>query len=162
MDNYHEDDKEGLRNFLRQPSAHEGKTNGEQLGLTRSDMDNWQNSEEWVEKLEDNIEWNNESPKRLTSLYCLECALLGTLDTSKWSELIALEVSVNELTVDVRTNTKLTELNCFDNELAMLDVHTNTKLTELNCGFNNLTQILWLCATRKRRYCTKISLCTQK
>jgi len=38
---YHEDDKEGLRIFLRQPSAEEGKINAEQLGLSLSDTINW-------------------------------------------------------------------------------------------------------------------------
>ena len=36
---YHEDDKEGLRMFLRQHSAEAGKTNGEQLGLEINNMD---------------------------------------------------------------------------------------------------------------------------
>jgi len=49
---YHPDDLQGLRDFLRQNSAEPGKTNAEQLGLAIADMDNWQNNEILVEKIE--------------------------------------------------------------------------------------------------------------
>ena len=42
---YHEDDKEGLRAFLRQSSAEAGEINAQRLGLTLNDTLNWATSE---------------------------------------------------------------------------------------------------------------------
>jgi hypothetical protein len=58
---YHNDDKEGLRAFLRQPSAWSGKINAQLLGLEISDTLNWQTQEEWVEKVE-GLTWDLENP----------------------------------------------------------------------------------------------------
>ena len=48
---YNEDDKEGLRAFLAQPSALAGKTNGERIGLTPDDMQSWLDNEECIVKI---------------------------------------------------------------------------------------------------------------
>jgi hypothetical protein len=44
---YNEDDKAGLRRFLRQPSVEAGKTNGERLGLQIDNINKWKNNEVW-------------------------------------------------------------------------------------------------------------------
>jgi len=103
---YREDDKEGLRVFLRQPSAETGKINAEQLGLQIGDTLDWQTGEAWVEKIEA-LAWNDESPKRLIEIYVgsLESwpgpgnNLAGILDASKWSKLTRLQCTFNALTV---------------------------------------------------------------
>jgi len=58
-----EDDKEGLRKFLRQSSVENinGSINAEQLGLKIKDTINWQNSGKWVRKIECLV-WNSELP----------------------------------------------------------------------------------------------------
>jgi len=126
--NYHEDDKEGLRIFLRQPSAEAGKINAQQLGLTINDTLNWQNSEAWIEKIADFFYWNDELPKRLIKIvvdypYSVWYGrnLAGILDASKWS--------------------KLTILNCSDNKLHSLDVSKNSELIELNCNYCQLIEL---------------------
>jgi len=176
---YHEDDKEGLRIFLRQPSAEAGKINGEQLGLQISDTLDWQSSEAWVAKIK-GIEWDTVLPKRLigicTEIYDLTygwsgCNLAGTLDASKWGELIVLSCIGNQLTVlDVSANTGLRWLECDynflttlyssanirtlycgNNPLTKLDLSANTELMELLCDNNQLTE-LDVSANIKLRY----------
>ena len=65
---FHEDDKEGLRMFLRQLSAEDGKINAEQLGLQINDTLDWQDSETWVEKIEGLVWDSNILNKRLNAL----------------------------------------------------------------------------------------------
>ena len=96
---YHEDDKEGLRNFLRQPSAQAGKINAEQLGLTLFDTTTWNANENWVSKVQ-YLTWNNDNPKRLTHTFSYNTYdsmlgwhsknLAGTLDATKWIALTVL------------------------------------------------------------------------
>ena len=103
-----ESDKEGLRIFLRQQS--DDQTNAERLGLSRSDMENWEPNEQWLSKIE-GLTWSDNAPKRLIEVNWSKKKLEGTLDASKWSELTDLYCSENQLTaLDVSTNTKLTTL----------------------------------------------------
>jgi len=100
---YHPDDKEGLRAFLRQPSAVAGKINAQQLGLTIADTLNWQTNEDWVPKIY-SLAWNNYTPKRLISigdadnLGWLDCDLAGCLDAKKWKVIENMCFSGNRLT----------------------------------------------------------------
>ena len=151
---YHEDDKEGLRMFLRQPSAEDGKINAEQLGLSISDTLDWQDSEAWVEKMK-GLFWNNQSPKRLVEVNASNTDadvsdilgnrsifLAGTLDAGKWQELTALDCSVNKLiALDVSANMALTSLTCRNNQLTALDVNSNVALKQLHCSENELTSL---------------------
>ena len=143
---YHEDDKEGLRMFLRQASAEEGKINAEQLGLVVSDTLDWQTGEEWVAKVT-SLTWNTETPKRLTVIGYYTPSwgsknLAGVLDASKWSKLQILYFTENQLTtLDVSKNTELTTLMCLNNQLTALDVSKNTELTNLGCGNNLLNEL---------------------
>ena len=151
---YHEDDKEGLRMFLRQPSAKNSKLNAEQLGLAISDTLDWQNSEKWVRKI-NGLVWNNESPKRLIEISAKnrfdfrnfnegwsKRNLAGNLDASKWSKLTTLKCDGNQLTaLDVSANTELDFLLCSWNQLTALDVNSNRALTVLYCSNNQLTEL---------------------
>ena len=141
---YHEDDKEGLRMFLRQASAQEGKINAEQLGLAVTDTLNWQTEETWVTKVA-SVTWNNESPKRVALIGYYtpgwgNSNLAGVLDASKWAKLQTLSCTWNKLTaLDVSANTDLEKLSCFNNQLTALDLSANIKLASLWCGDNLLT-----------------------
>ena len=152
---YHEDDKEGLRVFLRQPSAEAGKINAEQLGLQISDTLDWQNDEEWVSKFE-KLTWNEETPKRLTAtgrydsdyepddlFYGWDGSnLAGTLNASKWTKLQTLFCENNQLiALNLNANKKLMEIRCFDNLLTTLDVSGNTELSHLDCYGNQLVTL---------------------
>jgi len=138
---YHEDDKEGLRAFLRQPSAVEGEINAQRLGLTLTDTLNWTTSETWVENVI-GIFWNTETPKRLTKICHSSANLAGNLDATKWTKLTWLECAGNQLTdLDVSANTELTYLYCGFNQLTALDVSANTALTYLSCRDNQLTDL---------------------
>ena len=163
---YNEDDKEGLRMFLRQPSAISGQINAEQLGLDISDTLNWQSDETWVAKVI-GVTWNTTSPKRLNGIYTPtnwnNKNLAGNLDATKWTALQYLSCSGNKLTaldisnnkvllylycennqlanLNVNNTTTLKDFRCTSNQLASLDISTNTALTRLNCGGNSLTQL---------------------
>jgi hypothetical protein len=156
MNIYHEDDKEGLRMFLRQPSAEDGKTNGEQLGLQRSDMEEWENNEEWVKKIV-GLVWSNKSPKRLCKILGWEHfhssdglfytyfwsnkKLSGSLDANKWTELTDLVCCHNKLTeLKIIHNTKLYNLECSCNELTELNIPSHT-IHNLDCQGNHLSLI---------------------
>ena len=154
---YHEDDKEGLRIFLRQPSAEKGKINAERLGLEISDTLDWYKSEKWVKKIGISkrkykhkrkwsrvkyLIWNEETPKRLDAIFWGGKRFAGALNANKWSELTFLYCNANQLTaLDVSTNSKLVHLNCSDNLLTTLDVSTNTALFCLSCSHNLLTTL---------------------
>ena len=149
---YHENDKEGLRIFLRQPSAQAGKINAEQLGLQISDTLNWQNDEVWVTKVV-YLVWNEETPKRLTGIYNTGIIwgwggwnyrnLAGTLDATKWLKLNRLFCSYNQLTIlDISANLMLQKLDCSYNQLSTLDLSANTELQILYCPGNQLNSLV--------------------
>ena len=144
---YHPDDKEGLRAFLRQPSAVAGQINAQRLGLSMADTINWQIDEVWVTKVS-NLIWNNETPKRLTdigdssNLGWFSSRLAGTLDAKKWKALTNLYCLDNQLTaLDAGGCKALRFLHCSGNLLTVLDVSTNTELRELYISLNRLTNL---------------------
>ena len=162
---YNEDDKEGLRAFLRQPSAEAGKTNGELVGLQRDDLRDWETSDTWVEKVK-GLVWNFESPSRLIEINWSMSAggnLAGTLNAGLWRDLTRLDCSGNQLTaldvsalktlayllvgnnrlnaLDVRKNGELDFLSCPNNRLTGLDVSRNTELYYLDCSNNQLASV---------------------
>ena len=95
---YHEDDKEGLRIFLHQPSAEAGKINAEQLGLQITDTMSWQTDETWVGKVI-NLMWAESSnPLRLVGITWMEKNLAGNLNASRWTALTQLYCDNNQLT----------------------------------------------------------------
>ncbi|PXV66784.1 M6 family metalloprotease-like protein/predicted secreted protein (Por secretion system target) [Dysgonomonas alginatilytica] len=142
---YHEDDKEGLRQFLRQPSAEAGKLNLELVGLTVSDTIAWDLSEDWIEKQylpEVSLVWNTESPRRLVDFYIKALKISGSLDCSKFAELLDLGVygtKVYELNVSL--NKKLENLYCAGDNLTELDLSNNKALRSLNCGGNMISKL---------------------
>ena len=136
---YHADDKEGLRIFLRQPSAEAGKINAERLGLQIHDTLNWQNDEAWVSKVL-NLTWNEETPKRLIRIsdgthpagWWFK-GIAGNLDASKWSKLTILKCDDNKLTsLNVSANTILTELVCHYNYFSLSELFTISEMLENN------------------------------
>jgi len=139
---YHEDDKEGLRRFLRQPSSIAGQINAQQLGLTIGDTSNWQSSENWVNNVV-GLTWNTEIPKRLTSLGAsygwAYKDLAGILNANKWEKLTSLNCPHNQLTaLDLSANIALERLYCESNQLIALDVSANTALQSFSCDNNQL------------------------
>ena len=152
--NYHNDDKEGLRMFLHQPSVETGKINAEWLGLTKDDVSDWKKNEAWVEKVA-GLTWNDESPKRLIEIdwsniiileinseKLFEPALSGHLDASKWAELKTLLCARSQInSFDLSKNTKIEILKCSSDQLLSLDLRANTKLEDLACGGNQLISL---------------------
>ena len=141
---YHEDDKEGLRLFLAQPSAIEGKTNGEQLGLTQEDMQSWQNNEDWVSKVV-NLTWNDDSPKRIvginwTSEYYIR-NLAGVLDTKNWEKLRYLYCANNKLEGFSINSNEILHIQIQENPLSYLNISGCTNLKYLGCSSNKLTNL---------------------
>jgi hypothetical protein len=168
---YHEDDKEGLRIFLKQQSEEKGTLNAELTGLDKEDVRSWYKSESWVEKLT-GVTWNDEIPHRLIGFvaaykeYSYYSVIFpsGTLDVSKWSELKSLTFglhSVNQIdlskntkldslifnysqisSLNLSTNPELVFLHCMNNQLTELDLSKNTKLKHLACSYNKLTSLV--------------------
>ncbi|KFF16229.1 leucine-rich repeat domain-containing protein [Flavobacterium hydatis] len=143
---YHEDDKEGLRVFLRQPTKQSGRLNLHMLGLTKVDTLKWNTSETWISKLTEYCTWNTVSPQRLIKLDVgsldFDNRLYGTLDARKFIFLEELNCLENQLTLlDVSKNVNLRVLDCRFNLLMALDVLGAVNLKELNCSNNNLTAL---------------------
>ncbi len=150
---------EKLKAFFAQPSAIEGKNNGEVLGIT--DLDNpgswpgitWHdNTGSPIEVKE--LHWSGEFQKPIiageldlkgfSSLTYLSCHSnqLTSLDVTKNTELNYLYCGSNQLTsLDVTKNTELNYLSCYNNQLTSLDVTKNTELTRLSCHSNQLTSL---------------------
>jgi hypothetical protein len=148
-----------LKAFLVQPSAIEGKSNGEQLGLSALDMLTWSVSDAWLSKLV-SVSWSEVVPCRVTEidwgLYgSLSKHLGGDLDMSGCALLRSLEVNVNGLTdLSVRGCESLEVLDCSANELTALEVRGCGLLTELYCSFNSLTELdLSSCSSLKELNC---------
>ena len=143
---YHEDDKEGLRIFLRQPSAIAGQINAQRLGLQQSDTLNWQTQEAWVPKIL-NLQWNNESPKRLIEIEWVgnfndpnATNLSGNLDCSKWAHVSKVSCGMNQIVaIEIINCFALIEFYCRYNSLATLIVNNCPVLTRLWLDFNQLT-----------------------
>lgn len=75
-----------------------------------------------------------------TKVYDIVCGVLKSIDVSKNTKLLYLNVSCNTLTsIDVKNNPKLSDLECGDNNLSTLDVKNNRELESLSCGKNNLS-----------------------
>lgn len=150
---YHEDDKEGLRQFLRQPAAVVGKFNYETLGLAKSDTLGWDVSEDWITKIPNyRIIWNQSLPKRITEIsvdfaYTYYDPSLpkfaGEFDCSYFQQLTKLVIGGHVLSkLDVSNNIELLELHCpRSKSLISLDIAKNVKLKKLNCSDNNFSNI---------------------
>jgi len=151
---FNEDDKEGLRNFLRQKSSVIDKTNIEYLGLSASDTTSWYSSEEWLLQLQTpgsityiDWTWDMSTPCRLThfeikSFDGSNSNLAGDLDCKYFSELEYLDLANSQISnLDISENMKLRYLDCSGNKLASLDTYQNNLLTSLNCSENQLTEL---------------------
>jgi len=137
---YHPDDLEGLRKFLRQPSATSGIINAQFLGVTITDTIGWYNSHNnWVNKLV-GVEWNEDEEKKITKINWYSSGVSGILDCKYFIKLENLNINMNQITQLFLENcTELTELRCMSNYLTLLDVSNCTELTLLACGSNELT-----------------------
>ena len=151
--NFHEEDKEGLRNILRQMSSQNSKSNLECLGLTTTDTVSWNVSEEWITVIHNNIgaiyvdwEWSIATPSRLIRLeinsFTDEYQLSGILDCNYFQELEILNFSGSSFgQLKVWETPKLKQLDCSDNDLTELDLSRCVSLWQLNCSGNKLTEI---------------------
>lgn len=157
---FHEDDKEGLRNFLRQPSAVEGKSHLDLINEYRTgnliDSTTWYQNEEWVTKVNPNwndevqfrVEWSTESdkPKRLTELTMethwmggrYPCYFAENIDLSNFTELTYLKIRASAIkTIDLSKNTKLSEVIIAENlDFESIDLSKNKELTSFVCYYS--------------------------
>ena len=137
---YHNDDKEGIRIFLRQPSTVSGEINAEQIGLTLSDTATWYADENWITKIPRLI-WNNSTPKRLDSVR-LTNKLTGILDAGKWTEITYLNCQSSKITsLNVSSCPNLENLNCNFVELTSLDISNCSNLVTLECTNNQFSNL---------------------
>ena len=132
---YNEDDKEGLRAFLRQPAFQIGSTNFQRLGLWYQDTINWLTDEGWINKMSGSLTWNQETPKRLIKINWSVLYLAGNLDCRKWTALIYLYCPHSFIkTIDLSNNPVLEYLNLSEHDLKTLDVSNCTILEYLDCS----------------------------
>jgi hypothetical protein len=159
---YHPHDLSKLKAFLVQPSAEAGKTNGEQIGLTKAEVATIDADNDWAGKV--SLTWTHDTPKRILNVTMWGGRhLSGTLDLSGCTALNALYCWGNQLTslnvddctllddlqpaanqltqLNLKHNTILRVLICDDNSLTALDLTNNTNLQHLNCGGNCLTTL---------------------
>jgi hypothetical protein len=138
---YHPHDLGKLKAFLVQPSAIAGKTNGEQLGLTASEVSVLDASESWVSGVE-GVVWTKVVPKRLSEIKWYGKKLAGNLDASGLPSLSSVNYGYNQLTtLDMRDCESLTLLQCYSNRLTVLDIGGCTSLVSLECSGNELTTV---------------------
>ena len=152
---YHEDDKEGLRMFLRQPSAIAGQINAEQLGLTISDTLGWDTSEVWVEKIV-GVMWalhtsfgDTLERIRVIGNWNLDFDgwggknLAGKLDATKWVRMYRLECFDNLITeLDLSLNTNLQDLYLNSNLITELDLRGVGCLHAFDCADNQISTLI--------------------
>jgi len=157
---YHSDDKEGLQNFLRQPSNVAGKINAELLGLQISDTLSWKTDDAWIPKLT-GVSWKLYDYYRISKIEWGGKNIAGHLNGAKWARLETLHCYSNNLiSVDVSKNAHLDHLACDANplqtlnlasslltlycqniNLTALDLSANENLVNLDCANNELTSL---------------------
>ena len=78
----------------------------------------------------------------ITEIFANEKGISSLQGIEYFTKLTNLQCYKNQLTsLDVSKNTELTYLYCFNNQLTSLDVSKNTKLTTLFCSNNQLTSL---------------------
>ena len=78
----------------------------------------------------------------ITEIFANEKGISSLQGIEYFTKLTNLQCYTNQLTsLDVSKNTELTELYCSNNNLTSLDVSKNTELTELGCDDNQLTSL---------------------
>lgn len=147
---YDDAEKTALYNILIQNSATEGVKNYEKLGLTNTDLDNWQTDEAWVQKLIDNniLVWNTESPKKLVTLDMAMKEIAGELDFSAFSKLNILNIGsdagkynrVTKIIAPVKADgdKDMAMFFCGGNLLTSLDV-SDLNIASFICADNQIT-----------------------
>ncbi|TWP23167.1 T9SS type A sorting domain-containing protein [Apibacter muscae] len=160
---YHEDDKEGLRQFLRQEETigRDKIYNLKSAGLTVSDTLNWYTSEGWINKLSNiSLEFYG-TDSRIISIILKNESFIGNLNCEKFSQLEELDISplsnyynYGIASLNVKDNKYLTSLKCDYNKLSTLDLSNNNYLKFLSCNSNQInTLILPNSSDLKRIYC---------
>ena len=78
----------------------------------------------------------------ITEIFANEKGISSLQGIEYFTKLTNLQCYTNQLTsLDVSKNTELTALYCFNNQLTSLDVSKNTKLITLYCSSNQLTSL---------------------
>ncbi|MGM5631192.1 thiol protease/hemagglutinin PrtT [Apibacter raozihei] len=133
---YNEEDKEGLRQFLQQGD------NFYKLGLSASDKDNWEGSEEWVDKV-NGITWiDTNQGKRIFIISWASKNLTGTLNVSKFKEIWGLFIQQNQINgLIALKNQKLEYIDAGSSKLSTLRIEDCTKLISLLVHVNELTEL---------------------
>jgi hypothetical protein len=168
---YHEEDKEGLREFLRQSAYHVGHKNFHRFDMEASDTTGWLSEEAWVNYIR-GLTWNQETPKRIISIAWSSYELSGDLNCNKWPALTYLDCYHNMIkTLDVSACLDLEYLNCEGSWLKTLDLNVNAALEYLNCNYGGDPEFSWQpvwhkldslkisgCTSLKELYCTEHNL----
>lgn len=128
------DEITSLKEFFRQTSADYATTNGTKLGIT--DIDHWNPETEKA-----NLEWNDETPKRLKYILWSNLGLSGTLDLRNLTSLKSIECNNNAITEillpqDLPVLEKLFINNC---KLKSLTIPNAPKLVTIFCANNQLS-----------------------
>lgn len=151
---YNENDKDGLRAFLRQQSANTNITNFESLGFSQADTINWNSSEEWLTLLQEpkagayiDWAWDMSSPSRLTRLELksfddTNTQLAGFLDCKFFADLEYLDCSNSQIsTLNISENINLKFIDCSANKLTALITPQGKILSSLDCSNNELNEL---------------------
>jgi hypothetical protein len=160
---YHQGDVQCLKNFITQKNEFDQLTNAQALGLDKYDLIDWNDKQDWVEKLY-GVEWNNHKPKRIISLKWIDLQkIVGILTLIDCHELLLLDCGFNQLqqlniincyelfhvdcdnnridSLNVTTCSNLRSLYCSNNLIKKLDLTNNEKLVALFCDNNKLTKL---------------------
>lgn len=138
---YHEDDKEGLRQLLRQG-------NNAIMAFRHTSVNDtltWYESEEWVKQVSEwfiPLTWNNEIPKRITKIIsspALTPSIEGLLDCRYFQKIECLSAQGLEISQIIASELPfLKEVNASYLPLSYLDLSGSTSVEKLQCYYTYL------------------------
>jgi len=124
-DGYHDQDVEVLKNILINNNA-EGE-----LDWEGTDYSSYSG-----------ITWNDNTPKRIISIYMYNKSLIGNVDVSNCLLLTYINLNKNKInSLDISNCSLLTFLDCGTNNINSLDVSNCSLLTSLDCRTNNINSL---------------------
>ncbi|GEM_PF-2017765 len=126
---YNDNDFYKLQTFLNQPSAVEGKTNGQQLNAAydANDPTTWTG-----------VTWGNGRVTKVDFSY--KNYISGELNLSDFTELSIINCYSNSIdSIDLNNDIKLKSLNCQNNNIKEIrGINQTTSITTTGCGYFNL------------------------
>lgn len=130
---YNNNDYSKLQTFLNEPSAIDGKTNGQAL----NDLYDKDNPSTWT-----GVTWNADNPISVASIDWKNKNLAGDLNLNGFTSLTDCDISQNKIdSVSLTGTDNLVTFDAYSNILSQIDLSGKTKLQMLYLSCNNFTSL---------------------